>query len=144
MHSLINFRHSLQWCHNERDDVSNHMRDNCLPKRLFGRRSKKTSQLRVTGLCEGNSPWLVIYLHRGPVTRKRFPIDDVIMYEDRAWMGNYTSWGHGMMTSSNGNILRVTGPLCGEFTGPRWISHTNASDAELWCFLWSASEWTVE
>ena len=23
-----------------------------------------------------------------------------------------------MMTSSNGNILRVTGPLCGEFTGP--------------------------
>ena len=23
-----------------------------------------------------------------------------------------------MMTSSNGNILRATGPLCGEFTGP--------------------------
>ena len=22
------------------------------------------------------------------------------------------------MTSSNGNIFRVTGPLCGEFTGP--------------------------
>ena len=42
------------------------------------------------------------------------------------------------MTSSNGNIFRVTGHLCGEFTGPRWISHTKASDAELWCFLWSA------
>ena len=26
-----------------------------------------------------------------------------------------------MMTSSNGNILRVTGHLCGEFTGPGWI-----------------------
>ena len=25
---------------------------------------------------------------------------------------------HYMMTSSNGNIFRVTGPLCGEFTGP--------------------------
>ena len=25
---------------------------------------------------------------------------------------------HAMMTSSNGNIFRVTGPLCGEFTGP--------------------------
>ena len=24
----------------------------------------------------------------------------------------------GMMTSSNGNIFRVTGHLCGEFTGP--------------------------
>ena len=45
-----------------------------------------------------------------------------------------------MMTSSNGNIFRVTGYLCGGFTGPRWIPRTKASDAELWCFLWSASE----
>ena len=37
------------------------------------------------------------------------------------------------MTSSNGNIFRVTGHLCGEFTGPQWIPHTKASDAELWC-----------
>ena len=43
-----------------------------------------------------------------------------------------------IMTSSNGNIFRVTGHLCGEFTGPRWIPHTKASDAELWCLLWSA------
>ena len=34
---------------------------------------------------------------------------------------------------TNGNIFRVTGPLCGEFTGDRWIPLTNASDAELWC-----------
>ena len=45
-----------------------------------------------------------------------------------------------MMKSSNGNICRVTGHLCGEFTGPRWIPRTKASDTELWCFLWSASE----
>ena len=45
---------------------------------------------------------------------------------------------HVIMTSSNGNIFRVTGPLCGEFTGHRWIPHTKASDAELWCFLRSA------
>ena len=36
-----------------------------------------------------------------------------------------------MMTSSIENIFRVTGHLCGEFTGPRWIPHTKASDAEL-------------
>ena len=42
------------------------------------------------------------------------------------------------MTSSNGNIFRVTGPLCGEFTGHQWILLTKSSDAELWCFLWSA------
>ena len=35
-----------------------------------------------------------------------------------------------MMTSSNGNIFRVTGPLCGQFTGHRWIPLTKASDAE--------------
>ena len=40
-----------------------------------------------------------------------------------------------MMTSSNGNIFRVTGHLCGEFTGPRWIPCTKASDTELWCFF---------
>ena len=47
---------SLQWRHNERDCVSNHQPHNCLLNRLFGRRSKKTSKLRVTGFCEGNSP----------------------------------------------------------------------------------------
>ena len=47
-------------------------------------------------------------------------------------------------TSSNENIFRVPGPLCGEFTGHRWISLTKASDAELWCFLWCAPEQTPE
>ena len=37
----------------------------------------------------------------------------------------------GMMTSSNGNIFRDTGLLCGEFTGHRWIPRTKASEAEL-------------
>ena len=45
-----------------------------------------------------------------------------------------------MMMSSNGNIFRVTGHLCGEFTGPWWIPRTKASDTALWCFLSSASE----
>ena len=43
-------------------------------------------------------------------------------------------------TPSSGNIFRATGPLYGKFTGPRWIPRTKASDAELWCLLWSASE----
>ena len=36
-----------------------------------------------------------------------------------------------MMTSSDGNIFRVTGHLCGKFTGPRLIPLTKASDVEL-------------
>ena len=42
-----------------------------------------------------------------------------------------------MMTSSNGTTFRVTGPLCGEFTGHRWIPLPRANYVELWCFLWS-------
>ena len=48
------FRVPLQWRHNGYDDVSNHRRLHCLLNRLL--RSKKTSKLHVTGLCEGNSP----------------------------------------------------------------------------------------
>ena len=39
-----------------RDSVSNHQPHGCLLNRLFRRRSKKTSKLRVTGLWAGNSP----------------------------------------------------------------------------------------
>ena len=46
----------LQRRHNGHDDVSNHQPYERLLNRLFRRRSKKTSKLRVTGLCEGNSP----------------------------------------------------------------------------------------
>ena len=45
----------LKWRHNGRDGVSNHKSHDCLLNRLFGRRSTKTSKLRVTVLCEGNS-----------------------------------------------------------------------------------------
>ena len=47
---------SLRWRHNGHDSVSNHLPHDCLLHRLFRRRSKKTSKLRVTGLCAGNSP----------------------------------------------------------------------------------------
>ena len=47
---------SLLWRHNGRDSVSNHQPHDCLLNRLFRRSSKKTSKLRVTGLCAGNSP----------------------------------------------------------------------------------------
>ena len=47
---------SLQWRHNKRDGVPNHVRLDCLLSTLFRCRSKNTSMLRVTGLCEGNPP----------------------------------------------------------------------------------------
>ena len=47
---------SLRWRHNDHAGVSNHQPPGCLLNRLFRRKSKKTSKLRVTGLCAGNSP----------------------------------------------------------------------------------------
>ena len=47
---------ALQWRHCEHDGVSNHRRLGSLLNRLFWRRPKKTSKLRVLGLCEGNPP----------------------------------------------------------------------------------------
>ena len=52
--------------------------------------------------------------------------------------------GQNMMTSSKGNSFHVTGHLCGEFTGHRWIPLTKPGDAELWYFLWCEAEQMVE
>ena len=70
---------TLRWRHNDHDDVSNHQLHGRLLNRLFRRRSKKTSKLRVTGLCVGNSPGPVNSPHKGPVKRKMFLFDDVTM-----------------------------------------------------------------
>ena len=77
---------TLWWRHNDHDSVSNHQPHECLLNHLFRRRSKKTSKLRVTGLCVGNSPGPVNSPHKGPVTRKMFPFDDVIMTTHRHWI----------------------------------------------------------
>ena len=50
-----------------------------------GTSQMKISKLRVTGLCAGNSPSPVNSPHKGPVTRKMFPLDDVIMYADQIY-----------------------------------------------------------
>ena len=81
---------TLRWRQNGRDSVSNHQPHDCLFNRLFRRRSKKTSKLRVTGLCVGNSPGPVNSPHKGPVARKMFPFDDVIMHS-RSFSSNTTS-----------------------------------------------------
>ena len=54
--SCVCSRTASELRHNGRDGVSIHQSHQCLLNRLLRRRSKKTSKLRVTGLCEGNSP----------------------------------------------------------------------------------------
>ena len=95
---------SLQRRHNGHDDARNHLRLDCLFNVLFRRRSK----LRVTGLCWGNPPvtgkWNPPVTsgspHKGPVTRKMFPFDDVIMTWENllhGWLGVHDGvikWKH--------------------------------------------------
>ena len=124
--------------------VSDHQPHDCLLNRLFRRRLKKTSNLRVTGLCEGHS------LVTGEFSAQRTSnAENVSMW---LWflsarvpaVDNFSCYRgiclYFMMTSWNGNIFGVTDHLCGEFTGHRWIPRTKASDWELWCFLWSPPE----
>ena len=49
-------RYARHWRHYEHDGIWNHQPYDCLLSRLFRRRSNNTSKLRVTGLCEENSP----------------------------------------------------------------------------------------
>ena len=95
---------SLQRRHNERDGVSNHHTHDCLLKRLFRRRSKKTSKLRVTGLCAGNSPMTGEFPAQTASNAEKVSIDDVIMYFFYMFIYYYrtlynTTWLHRHNTS---------------------------------------------
>ena len=86
----------LQWRHYGRDGVSNHQPHDSLLDRLFRRRSKETSKLRVTGLCAGNSPAAGEFPAQMASNAEIFSI----------W------WLHHARYSS----------VWGEFIGDRWIS----------------------
>ena len=150
---------TLRWHHNERDGISNHQPHHCLLNRLFMCRSKLKSKLRVTGFCGGNSPVTGEFPTQRPSNAENVSIRwhhhqripqllthwswDIMVTSLQITFSYEFYWlkiTEFMMTSSNGSIFCVTGHLCGEFTSPRWIPHTKASDVELWCFLWSASE----
>ena len=70
---------SLQWRHNRRDGVSNHQPNYCLLNCLFGRRWKKHRSSALLAFVRGIYRWPANSPHKGLVTRKMFPFDDVIM-----------------------------------------------------------------
>ena len=75
--------------------------------------------------------------------RSRYVCTTLFVLHSYAYFTTHASskFLRGIMTSSNGNIFRVTRPLCGKFTLDRWILLTKASDAELWCFLFMICAW---
>ena len=149
----------LQWRHNELYDVSNHQPLNFLHNRLF--RSKKTSKLRITCLCAGNSPVsgefpaqraskaenVSIWWHHHECNQTTLNgLNKIDHYQVMRKHNKHEPSAH--LHISHDDVIkwhfRVTGPLCGEFTGLWWIPITKASDAEFRCFLWSTPEEAVE
>ena len=95
---------SLQWRHNELDGVTHHRRLGCLLDRLFRRRSKKTSQLRVTVLCEGNSPVNGEFpAQKASNAEKRFHFLTSSCQIDTAMYSSYTA--QGIMLSFHGKQM---------------------------------------
>ena len=68
-------RYALQWRHNENRGVSNNWRLHC----YFGEDQRKHQSSASLNCAKGKHRWPVLSPHQGPVTRKMFPFDDVIM-----------------------------------------------------------------
>ena len=100
----------LRWRHNGRDSVSNHQPHDCLLNHLFRLRSKKTSKLRVTGLCVGNSPGtgefpaqMASYAENVPIWWRHHVLGNLHVQE---WLG-YTYYIHrtGTLRVNNDHIF---------------------------------------
>ena len=69
----------LQWRHNELDGVSNHRCLDYFLNRFFRRKSKKHQSSASLAFVRGIHRWPVNSPHKGSVTLKIFPFDDVVM-----------------------------------------------------------------
>ena len=89
------------------------------PKMPFGDRGIVSTH--VIPILRGRSNWCSLYAECYPMKTES---------SDGRQSGKQTNIC--MMTSLNGNIFRVTGHVCGEFSGHRWIPQTKTSDSVLW------------
>ena len=123
-HASITAMETLPWCHTERDGVSNHQRLDCLLNHLFRRRSKKTSKLYVTGLCEGNPPVTDVFpsqratnvanvsisWRRHEIIIQKFCEDDpFILCELQMGMGQYRFMGKAFLSDLIQTVILVLG-----------------------------------
>ena len=87
---------TLQWRHNKRNGISNHQRLNCLVTHCSGTDQRKHQSPTSLVFVRGIHRWWVASPNNGPVPRKRFPFDDVIMRtHQRLWhsLATELTWG---------------------------------------------------
>ena len=73
------FPATLQWRHNESDGVSNHQPTIVYSRFYSGAIQSKHQSSASLAFVRGIHRWPVDSPHKGPVTRKMFPFDDVFM-----------------------------------------------------------------
>ena len=142
---------SLQWRHNGHDIVSNHQPHDCLLNRLSDadqrKRQSSASLAFVRGIHRGpvNSP------HKWSVTRKMFPWQKPKSRILRRFESQHAPKCNKMTqgTPMRDDVIKWKHfprywPFVRGIHRQRWITHTKASDAELWCFLSSVPESTIE
>ena len=90
-----------------------------------GADQKKTSKLRVIGICVGIHRWPVNSPHKWPVTRKMLPFDDVIMNHQIVTKDTrfhtfhvllmfplfYIGWGKGTLTGQLSGLNFIDIPI---------------------------------
>ena len=99
---------SLQWRHNERDRVSNHQSPDCLFNRLFKAQIKENIKAPRHWPLWGEFPGDGEFPHKGAVTGKMDPFDDVIMISARFHMPLVAP------------IVRIWGSLFVDTETPSW------------------------
>ena len=120
--------HTLQWRHNGRDSLSNHQPHDSLLNRWLRRRPEKTqssaSLAFVRGIHRVNSP------HKGRVTWKILPFDDVIMIPAGCiWFRNH--WEEQILASPMRDSLGRCRALIRDAASTLKIHHYS------WCTLFT-------
>ena len=91
---------------------------------------EKASKLRVTGRCEGINRWPVDSPHKGPVSRKMFPFDDIIMHEHFSLLAGYVIFCTFYRT------LTLCQPRVTSFT-ERYFHFLFMTDTKLFCIYYT-------
>ena len=81
----------LQWRHDGRDGVSNHQPHNCLLNFYSGTDQRKHRSSVTLAFVRGIHRWPVNSPPKWPVTRKKFPFDDVIMITPGSTLSFFSS-----------------------------------------------------
>ena len=112
---------SLQWRHYGHDGVSNHRRLGCLLNRLFMCRWRKHQSSALLAFVRGIHRWPLNSPHKGPVTRKMFPFDAVIMFS------RCVQQAHGIIVEHS--VLAVSNKV---YTFMPLSNHTRHKSVPIW------------